>query len=398
MKPKNPLIISTLENNDLRISKRIFVFIFFALILGSFNFVYAQDKIEVNFFFSETCLVCKGTNDFLDGLADKYFEIKLNKYSLSNQENINLLTNLYIKHQTPRENYGLVPAVFIENKSFIGMDNNVAVGIEDYILALIASQPVTTTTEEKLINLPFIGEIDPVKYSLPVLSVMLGFFDGFNVCSLGALVLILGLVLVLRSRKKILIFGSIFIGTTAIIYGLLIVLWYKVFSFFASYLRLMEITVGLLGVAGGLYFLKEFIRFKKSDPTCEIKTGQGIITKFSEKIQKGLQEKKNILIIMFSVLLFAGIIAVVEFPCSAAVPLFFASILAKAELSTFQYLSYIALFILFYMFDEIIIFLIAFFTMTVKLTSAKFVTWITLIESIVLFLLGFYYLFGFLLF
>jgi len=53
---------------------------------------------------------------------------------------------------------------------------------------------------------------------------------------------------------------------------------------------------------------------------------------------------------------------------------------------------------LFYMFDEIIIFLIAFFTMTVKLTSAKFVTWITLIESIVLFLLGFYYLFGFLLF
>ena len=43
-------------------------------------------------------------------------------------------------------------------------------------------------------NIPLIGEIDLAKYSLPAQAVVLGFFDGFNVYSLGALVLILGLV------------------------------------------------------------------------------------------------------------------------------------------------------------------------------------------------------------
>jgi hypothetical protein len=93
-------------------------------------------------------------------------------------------------------------------------------------------------------------------------------------------------------------------------------------------------------------------------------------------------------------LLFAGVITVVEFPCSAAIPLFFAGILAKAQLPAINYLIYIAIFIFSYMLDEIIVFLIATFTMTVKLASPKFVIWITLAEAVILFLLGAYYLFG----
>ncbi len=115
-------------------------------------------------------------------------------------------------------------------------------------------------------------------------------------------------------------------------------------------------------------------------------------------MKAAIQGQVSILALMVSVLLFAAVITVVEFPCSAAVPGFFAGILAKSGLSSVQYLSYIALFVLFYMFDEIIVFLLAVFTMTVKLASKRFISWITLIEAIVLFLLGAYYLFGFLIF
>ena len=98
--------------------------------------------------------------------------------------------------------------------------------------------------------------------------------------------------------------------------------------------------------------------------------------------------------LLAGIFLFAAIVTIIEFPCSAVVPVAFAGILAQAGLSSFQYLLYILLFMLFYMLDEIIVFLIAFFSMKIWLASSKAVTWITLAESIILFVLGFYYLFS----
>jgi len=251
---------------------------------------------------------------------------------------------------------------------------------------------------ENAVTIPILGEIDAKQYSLPVLAAVLGFFDGFNVCSLGALVLILALVLVLKDRRRIFLFGGAFVITTSLVYGLLIMLWYHLFVVLSPYLKIMEVLIGLLGIGGGVYFLKDFIRFKKQGPTCELETGKGIMQRFSSKMQKTLQGRGKIVAIMASILLFAAVITVAEFPCSAAVPLFFAGVLAGAGLSSGQYLLYIAIFVIFYMIDELVVFLIAASTMTIKLASKKFVTWITLVEAIVLFALGLYYLFGSLIF
>ena len=264
--------------------------------------------------------------------------------------------------------------------------------------SLVVADENEKEAEKSYISIPFLGKIDPSKYSLGVLAVILGFFDGFNVCSLGALVLILGMVLVFKSRKKILFFGGVYIIATALVYGVLILLWYKLFVFLAPFLQIMEVLVGLLGVVGGIYFLQDFLEFRKKGAQCTSQNNR-VMKRLSERIQKVLKsEKKSILAIGISVLAFSVVITVVEFPCSAAVPLFFAGSLAGAHLGALQYLLYIAIFVLFYMADEIVIFLLAALTMTIRLGSQKFVVWITLIEAIVLFLLGFYYLFGFLLF
>ena len=155
----------------------------------------------------------------------------------------------------------------------------------------------------------------------------------------------------------------------------------------------MEILIGLLAIAGGIYFFKEFLKFRKRGPTCEISAGKGIMAKFSSRFQQSIKESGSIILLLGSVLLFAGIITIVEFPCSAAVPVVFAGVLAQSGLSTLQYLLYIAIFLVFYMLDEIIVFLIAFFTMKIWLASSKIVVWITLLEAIILLALGFYYLF-----
>lgn len=374
--------------------KIIFVIFVLGLLFGAFDFALAQEeKVEIYFFYSRTCTACEAMEDFLDELEGKYPEIKINRFVLS--ENVELVKELYQNCEVPPEKYGLVPVVFIGNRYFVGFGKIITKDIEETILKLIEGNSQESCEPEGKIDLPIIGEIDIEKYSLPALAVLLGVLDGFNVCSLGALILILGLVLALRSRKKTLIFGGLFIFTTAVVYGLLILLWYKIFSFLAPYLKIMEILIGLLAVGGGIYFLRQFIRFRKYGPTCKASIGKGIIARFSAKFQESVKKSGNILLLIGNVLIFAGIITVVEFPCSAVVPVIFAGVLSQAQLPTFYYLLYIALFILFYMLDEIIIFLIAFFTMTIWLASSKAIIWITLTEAIILFMLGFYYLFGF---
>lgn len=337
--------------------------------------VFAQEPAEINFFYSSTCPHCEKEHKFLD----EFSGIKINRFEIS--KNSELLKEFYKKYNVPKNQWGLVPITFTPDNYFLGFNQETSKNIAACIEKCVSGKDY---------KLP----IDVDKYSLPVMAVVLGILDGFNVCSLGALIFILTLALALKSRKKTLIFGGLFILTTAVVYGILIIIWYKVFSFFAGYLRILEILLGILGLAGGAYFLKEFIRFKKYGPTCKIGASQKIMAKFSQKFQAFFKSSGNFALLIIAVLVFAGIITIIEFPCSALVPVAFAGILVKAQLPAFYYLLYIILFVFFYMLDEIIIFLAAFFTMRIWFASNKSMTvWIALVQAIILFSLGFYYLF-----
>lgn len=372
------------------------IFLFLGTLLFPFLSIANEPQLEVDFFYSKTCPHCAVEKDFLDKIKNKYPDVKFNYYIF--EENIELLNDFYKKYNVPQSDWGAVPDTFIGEDYFIGFDNenNIGSQIESSIIRQTEkSKPTSSSnTLQKRINLPIIGEINLKNYSLPALAVILGVLDGFNVCSLGALVLILGLVLALKSRKRILILGGAFILTTSIVYGFLIVLWYKLFSAITPYMKIMQIIISILAFGGGIYFLRQFLRSRKTGPTCEIETGQKIGSKFSRRLKESLEKSENIFIILGIVLLFAFLITIVEFPCSAAVPLLFAGILADSALSSLQYLFYIAIFVFFYMLDELIVFLIAFFTLRIWISSNKIVKWVSLLEAIILFLISFYYLFG----
>jgi len=358
--------------------------------------VFAQEtpnKLEINFFYSQACSHCLAEKKFLDSIEKKYSEILINRYLVSDSNSKKLLADLLTKHDA--QTYaGIVPITFVGEDLILGFDNVSGIGkrIEQSIERQLKDSEPAPEKDKNKVSLPIIGEIDLTKYSLPAQAVVLGFFDGFNVCSLGALVLILGLVLILRSRMKILIFGGAYILTTAVVYGILIILWYQLFYYLAPVLKVMNVFVGILGIVGGVYFLKQFIKFKKQGPACEMPQKNGLVSKFSSRLQNGFKESGGIWAIIISIFVFAIVITVVEFPCSAVIPVLFAGILAHAKVSGLVYLFYIAVYIFFYMLDEIIVFLIAVFTMNIKIASGKIMTWLSLVEAIVLFGLGIYYL------
>lgn len=382
--------------------RNISIAIFFILALIPFlgsalaqeNLSFPSPQLEIIFFYSEICSHCAAEQEFLDEIGKKYPEVEINRYLASDSEARKILIDLLRKHDA--ENYiGLVPITFVGEELIVGFDNRTSVGkrIEESIKRQLNQNIIEPEKDKNKVRLPIIGEIDLSKYSLFAQAVVLGFFDGFNICSLGALILILGLVLILRSRVKIFIFGGLYILTTAIVYGVLVFIWYQLFYYLAPVLSVMNVFVGVLGILGGIYFLRQFIKFKKYGPTCDT-VQSGAISKFSAKLQKTFKESGGIWAIIISILIFAVVITIVEFPCSAVIPVLFTGILANAGLSGLTYIFYIIIFILFYMLDEIVVFLIAVFTMNIKITSSKTMTWLSLIEAIVLFGLGIYYLAG----
>jgi len=365
------------------------IIIIFLLIWSLFikvNSIFANEDKKIYLFYSLTCPHCFRARDFLDKLVKKDPEIKVEEYEIS--ANTQKLINFYEKYDVSLNERGLVPIIFLKDKYYLGFNKEIGEKIKADLIENI--QKINTAkTKNNIIN-----NLNLTNLSLPTLSIVLGFIDGFNICSLGALLIILSLVLGLRSRIKILVFGSIFILTTSIVYGLLIFFWYQLFSFISLYLRRFEILVGMLSIFGGIYFLKEFIKFKKQGPRCDLGLAQKVEKKFSFQFKKLVENKTQFLAMVLLVFLFALVITVVEFPCSAAVPLAYAGVLTQAKISGLLYLFYIGLYVFFYMIDEIIVFLIAFFSLKLWLASPKFVTWLTLIESIILFILGGYYLFG----
>lgn len=360
-----------------------FSFLFFLslLLLFPLSSLKAQEKLYIELFTSPSCPHCLAEKQYLENLKKDYSQIEIKEYNFS--QNIELISDYYSKYNVPQNKQGLIPATFIEDQFFIGFDNNT----KKEILNKIKNQELDLNT--KTIKIPLWGEQDISQFSLPVLAVILGVVDGFNVCSLGALVIILGLVMVLKSRKKILVLGGLFILITGLIYGLLIFMWQQLFLILSPYIKSMEIFIGVLSIIGGTYLAREYFKSKKQGATC---SSNGIISKLSPKVEKIFSKKKNILILSTVVILFAIIITIVEFPCSALLPVLFAGILVEANISFPLTILYLSIFIFFYLLDEIIIFLIAFFTMRIKIVSPKFINLFTLIASLIFLFLGSFYL------
>jgi thiol-disulfide isomerase/thioredoxin len=183
---------------------------FLFLLLPLFSF--AQDSVKVNFFYSKTCPHCAAEVEFLDKIEEKYPEIKVNHCLIEEPQNIELLKKFYQDYSVKREFQGAVPIIFINGEFILGFDNEKGIGleIENTIRQKLGLEPIGPE-RNNIINLPFLGQTDVSKYSLPVLAILLGVLDGFNICSLGALVLILGLVLVFKSKRRTLILGGIFL-------------------------------------------------------------------------------------------------------------------------------------------------------------------------------------------
>jgi cytochrome c biogenesis protein CcdA/glutaredoxin len=354
----------------------------FIFSLISNNFVLAQsEKIEIYFFSSAVCPHCAKEREFLENLEKKYPEIEIKEYEVVyHPENQKILQEFYDKYQVQEKDKGWVPATFTPTKYFIGFNEQIAKDIENCLKECFGKGE----TVPQKIKVPFFGELDISKISLPVLTVIFGTLDGFNPCAMWVLVILISLLLASKSRKKIALVGGTFIFAEGLLYFLFMTAWLKAFLFM-GHISLIRFFIGIFGIIFGILRIRDFIIWKPG--VCKV-------VDHSKSQEKLLEKMKNLLkpaalpATIFGTIALAFGVNLVEFFCSAGFPVMYTKILSAQGIGSFQYYFYLLLYDIFYMLDDFIVFGVAFFTLSRFSFSDKYNRYSTLIAGFLILILG----------
>lgn len=366
--------------------KILFTSLVLIFLLSGLSSVSAQDKVEIDFFYSDTCPYCAKEKVFLAELDEKYPQLEINYYEvMSSSANVDLLKEFYKEYNVPQREWGQVPVTFTPDKYFIGFNSQIEKGIESCLVECIGGE-IQETGET--LDIPFFGTVDISKMSLPVLTIVIGVMDGFNPCAMWVLIFLLTLLISTHSRKRMWLVGGTFVLVSGIVYFLILSAWLNLFLAI-SYVNITRIIIGVLAIGIGGFQLKNFI--KNRPGVCKVTDGEGIQEKIKVKL-KDQVEKIALSPFTFAILggtiLLAVAVNLVEFFCSAGLPAIYTRILALSDLGGFSYYSYLLLYTFIFMLDDIIILAIAVITLSKFGFTEKYNYWSSLIGGLLIIILG----------
>lgn len=375
----------------------VFVFlILFGILIPLVSFAQKNEvktQAQINFFYSPTCPHCAKEQKFLDNLAKKYPKLKIERFSIFKKENVELLKKFYVKYKVPQEEWGITPITFTETKYFLGFDNQIGQKIEACIEACLQNEVTEKPKNENEIILPFIGALNPTQFSPLALSVIMGGLDGFNACAMVALGFLLTVLISTGARKKVFLIGGTFIFVSGLVYFLFISAWFNLFIILEQ-VRFITYIVGIVIAVFAVFLLKDYFRgiicklCELPAPGKKESIWTKIERKLFQKMQNATSNKLSLPLTLLAVALVAAGINSVELVCSFGFPLAFTKFLSSLELPAIKYYFYLFIYILFYMLDDLLIFLIAVWTLRITKVSDKYLKFIKLISGILLLLLG----------
>jgi glutaredoxin len=379
------------------------VFIFSAYFLGK---VHASEYVNIYFFWGQGCPHCAREKDFLETLEKKDSTVKVHDFEVwYNQENRDKLTLISQKLNTE---VGGVPFTVIGDQYLVGYLNDETTGTEILKLIdeakvkncpdLLAEDPVVTPVTEENCDetpqsqnspiLPKIGNIELNTLSLPVLTMVMGFLDGFNPCAMWTLLFLISLLLGMENKRKMWALGIAFIVASAAVYLLFMVAWLKLFLFI-GFIFWVRFLIALIALGGGFLSLKKFL--SKDSSGCDV-AGDPKRKVVFEKLG-GITSSKSFVMALLGIIGLAFVVNLVELVCSAGLPAVYTQVLALNNLNSLQYFSYIFVYIFFFMLDDLLVFFVAMLTLQMTGITTKYVKYSRLLGGILMVIVGLLLLF-----
>ena len=344
--------------------------------------------IDVYLFWALGCPHCERAMAFLDRLQKEDARVRLHPLEVTRDaRNREAFLRLVDRHRVTDP---IVPLVVIGSRVIEGYLDDASTGAElralaldclasgcaDTVAPLLAGGEAAPATADatarprplpESVRLPLLGEVQLRNLSLPALTVALGAVDGFNPCAMWTLVFLIGLLVGMPDRTRRWTLGVAFLAASALVYYLIMAAWLSALLFFGMVVWI-RVAIGLVALAAGLYNLREFAVSKEA--VCEV-TRPAERRKVFERL-RGLASERRFAFAVAGIVLLAFAVNVVELLCSAGIPAVYTQVLAMTELSRWQYHLYLALYILVFMLDDLVVFLTAMATLEVAGATGQY--------------------------
>lgn len=376
------------------IKKKLICLIFIFLFIPCIS---AKEKVTINLFHLDTCPHCKDEIKWLKTIEDKNIEVKYYEVTENKDLYYELLEKLDISETG-------VPLTIIGSDYLIGYSDSIQDDINNLIevyseneycdsVSLISNgkniskcleKNKSIKEENNTKTIPLFGKIDVRKVSLPLVAVIMGVVDGFNPCAMWILIFLITMLMNMKDKKRMWVLGLTFLVASALVYMLFMLAWLKVAV--ALLKTWFQYIIALVALIAGIYNLYNYYKTRKQESGCTV-TSNKKRKKIICKIKEIVSEKKFIIAILGMIVL-AFSINLLELACSAGLPVLFTQILSLNNLSTFQYIIYIVIYILFFMIDDIVVFSIAMLTLKVTGISNKYTKYSHLIGGIIMIIIG----------
>ncbi|NLG06427.1 MAG: hypothetical protein GX559_01870 [Candidatus Pacebacteria bacterium] len=381
--------------------------------------VQASGEANIHFFSSQYCPHCRQAENFLRELKTEQPSLLIYKYEVSHQQNSQLLTTLASRLAVSGQG---VPFILINKQSIIGFSEGTASEIysllnseeieEDFVAEIIKENRLTPIIEEitvteadpteseedqaptnedqqvQEIELPVFGRVNPHNISLPIVTIMIGLVDGFNPCAMWVLIFLISLLLGMKDRRRMWALGLVFILTSGFVYFLFMSAWLN-FFLFLGLVNWVRIAIALLAIIVAINYLRDFI--KNKDAACQVDLGGN-----KKKIFTSLKEivyRKNIIWSLLGIILLAFSVNLLELVCSAGLPAVYTKLLSMHNLTKFEHYSYLLLYILVFMLDDVLVFVITMISMKRVTLSTKYAHYAHLVGGIMMLIIGLLMLF-----
>lgn len=378
-----------------------FIKILFLLVLffTCVTFVSAKEA-TLYFFYGDGCPHCAKEKVFLTEMEDKYEDLTIKRYEVfGNVENSQLMETYKQKLDVSGKG---VPFTVIGEDYLYGYMESYNEKLENMIrkelgLELLNSsennneepnEDLENKEEEKLEEkteetLPLLGKVDVKNTSLVLISIVLGLVDGFNPCAMWVLLFLISSLIGMENKKRRWIIGITFLLTSALMYLLIMMSWLNIMVSITSTIVIRSI-IAIFAVVFGLVNLIKFFKSKKVGCTV-VKDSKR--KKVFDKIRKFTTEK-SLLIALVGVITLAISVNLIELACSLGLPVLFSSILGVNNVTGLSAFIYTLIYILFFLIDDLVVFIIAMFTLRITGISNKYSKYSKLIGGILMLIIG----------
>ena len=333
-------------------------------------------EADLVLFWGDGCPNCEAEREWLDEVQGEYPDFKITQYEVWNDEgNRDLFA---AEGKRLGFDASSVPTTIVGERVWIGWSNQIR---QDMVAAIdqasqgkepragvygtagagTCSKDAAICTVEKdgqLIEVPLVGEVSLGDRSLLVSTVIIGFVDGVNPCSLWVISLLLTIVLRSGSRRRVVAIGATFLFVTAAMYALYMAAIYSALAV-VGFIGAIQIAVAIVAAVFGAVSVKDYFAFKK-----------GLSFTISDSAKPGIYQRmraaagqRALIPALAATVALAVAVSLLETPCTAGFPVLWTGMLQANGVGAVEtaglFLAYMVPFLL----DEVIVFAVAIGTM-----------------------------------